>query len=129
MEDYLLRDYNVIQDKWLTDETQIVEYFTDAAFEFLECGQGYYTEEASFICNIGEKFYEVYVEAEIASAKQDRGDRLYWVESIENVDYKEIPKPEPKQTVKVNYSIEGNETMMKMLEEFLKENNYNYKEF
>ena len=34
--------------------------------------------------------------AEIVSEKQDRGDRLYWVDYIESVTYRQVEKPEPK---------------------------------
>ena len=97
MEQYLKDQYNVYEDlKWLKDETQIVETFKDIGADYLDCGIGYSQEAAEVICHISGKFYKVLIEAEITSSKQDRGDRLYWVDYITNVTYEEIDKPKRK---------------------------------
>src|SRR5690625_5962062 len=97
MENYLIEQYDVIEDKrWLKDVSDIEDYFEDIARDYMACGQGYYQDEVDFICNIGDKFYIVDVCAEIGSAKQDVGDRLYWVDSITSVSYREIEKQKPK---------------------------------
>lgn len=94
MDQYLIEDYGVVEDpSWLKSEDDIVDYFTDCGRDYLECGQGFFQDETTIIAKIGDKFYEITVKAEICSAKQDRGDRLYWVEDIKSVKYKEIDKP------------------------------------
>lgn len=123
MESYLKEEYGVIEDKkGLTKESDIEDYFEDNGRDYFDCGQGYYNEEAFVICKIGEKFYEVEVEAEIGSSKQDIGDRLYWVERISNVDYWEIPKPTPKRKELYQYNVLLTEEQRLKLEIFLKEN-------
>ncbi|MEK5036250.1 hypothetical protein MKY96_32895 [Paenibacillus sp. FSL R7-0302] len=99
MEQYLKDQYGVIEDEnYLQNEADIVSFFSDG-HEYFETGQGYYEEEVTKICKIGDKFYEVDMLAEIGSAKQDRGDRLYWVEHIKKVDYCEITKPIQRPTL------------------------------
>ena len=94
IDEYLVRDYSVIQDiKHLKCVEQITPYFEEIGYDHLDCGQGYYTEDADFIIKIGFKYYNVHIDAEITSSKQDRGDRLYWVEEISNVKYHEVDKP------------------------------------
>ena len=123
MESYLIEEYGVIEDKLgLTEENQIKEYFEDLGRELLNCGQGYYTDESSVICKIGERFYKVEIEAEIGSSKQDIGDRLYWVERVSHVDYEEIPKPTPKNTDIYEYKLILTDEKRLKLEKFLKEN-------
>lgn len=93
--DYLYTEHGYIRTG-LTTPNDIVGYFNDEGYDLLDCGQGYYTEEAKIKVFIDGKSYEVTIKGEIDSAKQDRGDRLYWIESIESVTYEEIPTPEPK---------------------------------
>jgi len=125
IEDYLIKDYEVIQDfNYLKCEDQIKSYFEDVGTEFFECGQGYYQDLVNKIIKIGKTFYDVTIEAEINSAKQDRGDRLYWVENISNVKWKEIEKPKPKEKITFSYKFTINEDRKRLLDSWLKENNY-----
>lgn len=120
MEPYLEKDYGVIQDtEYLKCEEQIKPYFAEDAREHFDCGQGYFQDEAIIIAKIGRKFYEVKITADICSAKQDVGDRLYWVEGIEKVEWKEIPKPEPKQYQVYDYSFSLNPDRKKELDSLL----------
>lgn len=124
MERYLTEQYNVIENKnSLCKEENIKDYFKDVGIDLLSCGQGYYQDEIDVICKIDDKFYNVSIIAEITSAKQDRGERLYWVDKITNVDYNEIDKPTPKDTKEVQYSLSLTNVQRELLEEFLKENN------
>lgn len=105
MEEYLEKEYGVIEDSnWLKCEEQIESHFKDDSYDLFDCGQGYYQDEAYVICKIGLKFYGVTIKAEVWGEKQDRGDKLYHVESIENVSWVEIDKPEPKDKVSFTYS-------------------------
>jgi len=79
------------------------------------------------VIKISDKFYEVKIIADIQSSKQDRGDRLYWVESIGSVTYKEIDKPLPKEKEIYTYSFELNKDEKNYLEDWLIENNYKFK--
>lgn len=93
----LKEQYNIFEDKYyLKTENDIIPVFSDIGYDYLDCGQGYYTDTADIIAYIAGKFYKVTINAEITSAKQDRGDRLYWVDDINLVTYVEIPKPELK---------------------------------
>ena len=93
----LKEQYNIFEDAYyLTSENDIIPVFSDIGDDYLDCGQGYYTDTKDVIAHIAGKFYKVTVNAEITSAKQDCGDRLYWVDGIKSVTYIEIPKPEPK---------------------------------
>src|SRR5690625_6296404 len=99
MEKYLIEQYGVIEDEgYLKEESDIEDYFEDYARENMDCGQGYFQDEAEFICKIGDKFYEVYVSAEIESAKQDIGDRLYWIGGFNEISYREIEKRSEEHT-------------------------------
>jgi hypothetical protein len=126
MEKYLKEEYNVYESEDLTKEEEIKDYFDDIGSEFLDCGQGYYQDEADLICKIGEKFYNVEIKAEIFSSKQDYGDRLYWVDNITSVKYKEIPKPQPKERINATYTFNLNIDQKQTLDYFLKQNNIDY---
>lgn len=127
MEKYLIDQYDVIEDKkWLTDESDIEEYFEDDAREYMECGLGYFTDEAKVICKIGDKFYEVYMAGEVWSSRQDRGDRLYWIENITEVSYKEIEKPMPKPVTNVSYNVTVTAAQMAKIDGYLETNNISF---
>ena len=88
----LKEQYNILE---LNIETDIVTYFEDSHEDF-DCGQGYYQDKINQIVYLDNKFYKVEVTAEIDSAKQDRGDRLFWVSSIQDISYEEIEAPKLK---------------------------------
>ena len=93
----LKEQYDIFEDEnYLKSESAIVPLFSDIGYDYLDCGQGYYTDTTDIIAYIAGKFYKVTINAEITSAKQDCGDRLYWVDDIKSVTYIEIPNPEPK---------------------------------
>jgi hypothetical protein len=93
----LKEQYDIFEDEnYLKSESAIVPIFTNIGYDYLDCGQGYYTDTTDIIAYVDGKFYKVTIDAEITSAKQDCGDRLYWVDDIKSVTYIEIPKPEPK---------------------------------
>ncbi len=123
MEKYLIDQYDILEDEnWLTSVDVIEDFFKDGGYEYFDCGQGYYQDEAEVICKIGDKFYKVALSAEIESAKQDRGDRLYWVESISKVEYEEIEKPKPIPEESIRYTVEVTDSQRKQLDRFLNEN-------
>ena len=128
IEDYLISQYGVYQDeKYLTHESQIEETFRDIGCEYLECGQGFYQDSAEVIAKIGKKFYKVTIYAEICSAKQDVGDRLYWVERIKSVEYEEIEKPKFKDKVYYSYEIKLSREDKILLEKYLKRKGFEWK--
>lgn len=105
-EQYLKDEYNLIEDKgWLKTHLLLNDYFLENGNVYFECGQGYYNDEVNLYVKIGNKYYDVTVTAEINSAKQDYGDRLYWVESIKSVTWKEISKPLPKTKIEYTYKL------------------------
>lgn len=126
VEQYLIDEYNVISDpKWLKSEEQIQEFFNEYVGLF-DCGQGYYEDEKTVIAKIGLRFFEVHIKAEIGSAKQDVGDRLYWIEDIERITWKEIPKPKIKAKVEKRYSFEFFDNQEQLLNSFLNDNKFKY---
>lgn len=101
---YLEEEYGFIKpSQSLISVDQIKEFFKDEGYDYFECGQGFYINEVKINVFLEGKSYEVTVKGEIASAKQDRGDRLFWVEKIISVTYKEIETPLPK--LRKNYKI------------------------
>ena len=129
MEQYLIDEYGVWEDEnYLKSVDDIEEFFKDFDYdELLPCGQGYATDEASAICKIGDKFYQVEISASICSSKQDYGDRLYWIESIDSVEYYEIEKPLEKKKMKLEYIVVINDDQRHALEGFMKENKINWR--
>ncbi|WP_311078115.1 hypothetical protein [Paenibacillus polymyxa] len=122
MEQYLIDDYGVIEDEiYLTKESDIVDHFKDIGRDYLDCGQGYYEDEASLICKVADRFYCVTIHADISSAKQDIGDRLCWVDEISSVKYEEIDKPLPKEKTLENYSLMLTEDQKRSIEHFINE--------
>lgn len=121
MESYLKEEYDVIEDKeYLQKESDIVAYFKDEGRDYLDCGQGYFQDEADVLCKIGDKFYSVSIEAEVIGEKQDRGYEIYFVDNISKVSYKEIDKPLPKTKKEVQYNLLLTDYQQKSLESFMK---------
>ena len=92
----LKEQYNIIEDTENLSEVDDIEYYFSESDDDFECGQGYYKDTITHIVYIDGKYYKVIVTANIVSSKQDRGDRLYWVEDISHVTFTEIDKPEYK---------------------------------
>lgn len=128
-EEYLKKDYNVYESHYLKSPLQIEDHFKEDSHDFFDCGQGYYQDEAEVLVKIGNKFYNVKLYAEIGSEKQDRGDRLYWVEKIRSVKYSEVDKPLPKsrEDRTVVFKDVSSDDMSKLMV-FLRENNMECKE-
>ncbi|MFC8686055.1 hypothetical protein [Brevibacillus porteri] len=128
MEAYLKEQYDVIEDEnYLTQESDIIEYFTDNGRDFFDCGQGYYQDEAELICKVGDKFYNVKIEASIVGEKRDVGDKLYFVDDIKSVAYEEIEKPKPREKVSVTYQLELTEEQKSTLENFMERSYIKFK--
>jgi len=88
---------SIIEDaKYLKSVDDIKDYFDDMGADYFDCGQGYFQNEADVFVKIGSDYFVVHIEAEIIGDKQDRGDRLYYVESITDVSYKSISIDEIK---------------------------------
>lgn len=112
LEEYLVEQYGVIMDKkYLKHTSQISNFFNDCYNDMFDCGQGYAQDEAEAIVFIDGVFYNVKITAEIGSQRQDRGDRLYWVESLESIDFEEIEKP--KEKLKKIYDYSFSATLLK----------------
>lgn len=104
MHDYLYKEHCYTQLEYdLASPDEIRDHFIDIGREFLECGQGFFQEEATIKIFIDGKSYAVTITGSISSQKQDRGDRLYYVEDITLVTVIEISTPEPKE--RKNYSL------------------------
>ena len=119
MEEYLKDQYDIYESEYLKHEAYIEGHFTMNGVEYFDCGQGYFQNEVTKIVKIGAVFYEVKIFAEIGSAKQDRGDRLYFVENIKKVTFKVIDKPQPIPKVSKVYTIQATEANQERLRQFL----------
>lgn len=112
--------------KWLTSQEDIEGYFKNNGNKWLDCGQGYYEDATHILCKIQDKFYNVYIKAEIMSARQDRGDRLYWVDYIEEVRYEEVDKPLPKKRRGYKLLLNLTKSESKQLCSYLESKKINY---
>jgi len=98
----------VINDKYMQTIQDIEENFDDYLCDRLECGQGYYEDELKVVVKTGEIYYDVIAKAEIGSSKQDRGDKLYWVECLESIKITErLITPEDKGVIELLWDIFG----------------------
>ena len=105
MHDYLYNEHSYTKLEYdLESPDEIEELFLDVGADFLDCGQGFYTEKDTIHIFLNGKSYAVTITGTIGSQKQDRGDRLYYIDDIESVTYVEIPTPEPKE--RKNYSLD-----------------------
>lgn len=67
-----------------SNKKEAIDFYKDSR-DLFDCGQGFFENKVTTYCFILDVFFEVVINAEILSAKQDVGDRLYWVENIEDV--------------------------------------------
>lgn len=125
-EQYLIDDYGLHEFKDLKHESQIPDWFNNDFNDEFDCGQGYYEDTAVLLVKIGAKFYHVTLTAEIGSAKQNVGDRLYWVEGIKKVEYVEVEKPAPKTKHAYLFTMNLSEADSLQVENFLKENEISF---
>jgi hypothetical protein len=98
----LIQDYDIEVDI-CDDPSEFADYFRDCGSDYFECGQGFYQDEATVIVQLGDTYFNVYLEAEIGSQKMERGERFYSVENIIKVEWEVIPTPELR--AKCQYSI------------------------
>ena len=64
---------------------------SDYGYELFEQNTtDYYTEGSTVIKTGNEQYYEVTVEVSMVGAWQDVGDKLYTIDSIDKVTYKEV---------------------------------------
>jgi hypothetical protein len=78
---------NELESYAMEDVIDIVhEIISDNEIDIFPCGQGYFTQDAHVYILVGNTLYDVKATAEIESAKQDKGDRLYWVEKCDEFD-------------------------------------------
>ena len=128
MEDYLIKHYDVFQDKSLNSEFQIEEYFKLNGYKFFKCGKRHYESEVTKIIKIDQRFFSVTIYAEIGGTKlNDKENSLYWVEGIEKVEYREIEKPAKKESLLFQYSLILTENKKMLLDKWLEENNIDFR--
>ena len=81
---------DIIKVKRLT-EGEIVDYYKDCGKEYFDCGEGYYEEATTIYVELDSgKIYEVNMEAECEGNKTDYGERIYFVDKITSVTFKEV---------------------------------------
>lgn len=97
LEQYLIDDYGFFEDNCLNHESLIEEYFNNKdSAQYFNCGADEYEDFATVNVKIRNKYYEVYISAEINSTKNMDGcQRYYWFENVQSVTYEEIDKPLP----------------------------------
>lgn len=122
-EQYLIEQYNLIEDKLdLKSSLQIEDYFKNIGRNYFKCGQGYCDYSVELYVKIGNKYYNVTINANIGSAKQEYGDRLYWVESIESIIYNETIKYPKKLVNNYIYNLTLTNIQKENLDFYLKQN-------
>lgn len=81
---------DLIKVKRLTEE-EIVDYYKDMGKEYFDCGEGYYEDASTIYIELDSgKIYEVNMEAECEGNKTDYGERIYFVDKITSVTFKEV---------------------------------------
>ena len=69
----------------------IVDYYKDFGKEYFDCGEGYYEDASTIYIELDSgKIYEVNMEAECEGNKTDYGERIYFVDKITSVTFKEV---------------------------------------
>ena len=72
-------------------EENIEAYFKDMGNEYFDCGEGYYEDASTIYIELDSgKIYEVSMEAECEGNKTDYGERIYFVDKITSVTFKEV---------------------------------------
>jgi nicotinamide phosphoribosyltransferase len=76
------------------------------------CGQGQIGPEVRWkVVKIEDKYYELMFEVDYLAEKVDRGDKLYWVDSVKNVQCNEIElTPEQKGSIQLLWETFGGQT-------------------
>ena len=81
---------DLIKVKRLTED-EIVDYCKDCGKEYFDCGEGYYQDDATIYIELDSgKIYEVNMEAECEGNKTNYGERIYFVDKITSVTFKEV---------------------------------------
>ena len=81
---------DLIKVKRLTEDG-IVDYYKDCGKEYFDCGEGYYEDASTIYIELDSgKIYEVNMEAECEGNKTDYGERIYFVDKITSVTFKEV---------------------------------------
>ena len=81
---------DLIKVKRLTEDG-IVDYYKDCGKEYFDCGEGYHQDDATIYIELDSgKIYEVNMEAECEGNKTDYGERIYFVDKITSVTFKEV---------------------------------------
>ena len=83
---------NIVADQCLKSVDDIESYFKDNGYDFFDCGQGYSQDKAEAYAKVGEDYYLVRMTGDVVGEKQDRGDRLYFIDCITSVTYEKVEK-------------------------------------
>ena len=128
-EQYLFDEYDLfVNETYLSTESDIEPYFKENGSDWLECGQGYCQDTADIFCKVGDKFYDITIIGEVTSSKQDVGDRLYWIDYIKSVTWRETMKPEKLDEFVISYKIEATKFNIDELEQFMTSNKIKFKQ-
>lgn len=69
----------------------IIDYYKDFGKEYFDCGEGYYEDASTIYIELDSgKIYEVNMEAECEGNKTDYGERIYFVDKITSITFKEV---------------------------------------
>ena len=69
----------------------IIDYYKDFGKEYFDCGEGYYEDASTIYIELDSgKIYEVNMEANCEGNKTDYGERIYFVDEITSVTFKEV---------------------------------------
>lgn len=81
----------VRDNKYLTREEDIVDYFTDECMTYLEADSEGYTSEVTIFAAIGEIYYEVIIKASFSLDETEwNNTEIYTLDKVDSVEYKQI---------------------------------------
>ncbi len=79
------------KDYTLENKEQIEEYFKDSGYNLFYDADPYdYETERTTILKIKDKYYRITIEVTMIGERQDVGEKIYHIDSIDSVTYKEV---------------------------------------
>lgn len=112
---------NIYENK---SHSTIEEYVNEDYYKFLDMPweQGYFTDEAKFFLIHQKKYFKVTLSYDVIGEWQEYGDRVYHVEGLKSIKYKECTKLEVENYI-VDYFGVKRDNLKKALDEVYQDMN------
>lgn len=129
LEDYLVKDYGFVEFEKLKHHTQIGRFVERKYFDdFFEDSEDGYIDELTVKLKIGNKYYDLKLEAEFWKEETNSGAEIYVFQDIMDFSYTEIEKPLPlSRKDAVIELLNITDRQLEAIKEYLTENNISYK--